>query len=172
MGRSLASIVVLAPIALLGACLEVVPRSSVPFHASAERAIRYAAEVTLAIKENRRDEVSEAAANGRVVLPQMPEIWAGPPAHDARQRAAGEDQLALLDAGGRVAGAGPGVSPAATGCAGVWWDGRDPDDCPSRSPGAGPELPPLFPAAIVPAAAPDAIAEAIPPPDPRAWPMP
>jgi hypothetical protein len=165
MGRSLASIVVLAPIALLGACLEVVPRSSVPFHASVEREIRYAAEVTLAIKENRRDEVSEAAANGRVVLPQMPEIWASSPAYDVRARAVEEDQLALLDAGEPAAQAGPA-------CAGVWRDRRHPDDCPSGAPGAGPELPPLFPAAIVPAAAPDVIAEAIPPPDPRAWPMP
>ena len=102
MGRSLASIVVLAPIALLGACLEMLPRSS------AEREIRYAAEVTLAIKENRRDEVSEAAANGRVVLPQMPEIWASSPAYDMRARAAEEqeDQLALLDASGPAAQAG------------------------------------------------------------------
>jgi hypothetical protein len=172
MGRSLASIIVLAPLALLGACLEVVPRSSVPFHASAEREIRYAAEVTLAIKENRRDEVSEAAANGRVVLPQMPEIWASSPAYDVRARAAEEDQLALLEAGGPAAEAGTGISPEAAGCAGVWWDRRHPDDCPGGGPGAGPELPPLFPAAIVPAAAADAIAEATPPPDPRAWPMP
>ena len=172
MVRSLASIIVLAPLALLGACLEVVPRSSVPFHASAEREIRYAAEVTLAIKENRRDEVSEAAANGRVVLPQMPEIWASSPAHDVRARAAEEDKLALLDAGGPAAQAGPGISPEAVGCAGVWWDRRRPDDCPGGAPGAGPELPPLFPAAIVPAAAPEAIAETLSPPDPGAWPLP
>jgi hypothetical protein len=161
MGRtSLASIIVLVPLALLGACLEVVPRSSVPFQASAEREIQYAAEVTLAIKENRRDEVSEAAANGRGVLPQMPEIWAGSPAHHARQRAAAEDQLALLDAGRPAAAAGPGGSPAPVGCAGVWWDRGQPDDCPSGSPGAGPELPPLFPAAIAPSAAPETVAEA------------
>jgi len=173
MGRtSLASIIVLAPLALLGACLEVVPRSSVPFQASVEREMRYAAEVTLAIKENRRDEVSEAAANGRVVLPHMPEIWAGSPAHDARQRAAAEDQLALVDAGGPAAAARPGGSPAPVGCAGASWDRRDPDDCPGGPPGAGPELPPLFPAAIAPAAARDALAEAMPPPHPQAWPMP
>ena len=172
MGRSLATIIILAPLALLGACLEMVPRSSVPFQASVEREIRYAAEVTLAIKESRHDEVSEAAANGRVVLPRMPEIWAGSRAHDARQRAAAEDQLALLDAGGAAAAAGPGVSPAPVDCAGVWWDRRDPDDCPGGAPGAGPELPPLFPAAIAPAATRDALAEAMPPPDPRAWPMP
>jgi len=172
MGRtSRARLIVLAPLALLGACLEVVPRSSVPFQASVERKIRYAAEVTLAIKENRHDEVSEAAANGRVVLPQMPEIWAGSAAYDMRERAAEEDQLALLDEGGLAAGASPGVAPAAVACAGVWWDRRHEDDCPGGAPGAGPELPPLFPATIVPAA-PDAVAEATAAPDPRAWPMP
>jgi hypothetical protein len=51
------------------------PRSSVPFHSARDRQARYAAEVTLAIKEQRRDATSEAAANGRIVLPQMPEIW-------------------------------------------------------------------------------------------------
>jgi hypothetical protein len=166
MGRSLASIIVLAPLALLGACAGVVPQ--MPFHASAEREMRYAAEVTLAVKESRRDEVSEAAANGRVVLPQMPEIWASSPAHQMRERAAEEDQLTQLDAGGPPLGAGLAGSAAAIGCAGVWWDGRD-VGCPSRSPGAGPELPPLFPAAIAPTGAPEASAEAI---NPRAWPMP
>jgi hypothetical protein len=170
MGRSLANIIVLAPLALLGACLEVVPRSAMPFHASVEREIRYAAEVTLAIKENRRDEVSEAAANGRVVLPQMPEIWAASPAHHARRRAA-EDQLAVLGAGPAAAG-GPEASPAPVGCAGAWWDRGQPDDCPGGSPGAGPEPLPLFPAAIAPAAAPHATAEAIPAGNPRTWPMP
>lgn len=165
--RSLAGIIVLAPLALLNACLEVVPRSSAPFHASVEREIRYAAEVTLAIKESRRDEVSEAAANGRLVLPQMPEIWASSPAYDGRARAAEEDQLALLDGGGPSAGAGLGVAPAAVSCAAVWWDLRHPDDCPGGAPGAGPELPPLFPAAIAPAA-PEATAA----PNPREWPMP
>jgi hypothetical protein len=153
MGSSLVRIIVLAPLALLGACLEVVPRA--PFHAAAERELRYAAEVTLAIKENRRDEVSEAAANGRVVLPQMPEVWASSPVYDAQRRAADEERLALLDAG-----AGPEVFMAAPRCAGVWWDRREPDDCAGSSPGAGPELPPLFPAAIAPTAAPEAIAEA------------
>lgn len=156
-----ARLIILAPLALLGACVQVAPRSSVPFHASVEREIRYAAEVALAVKENRRDEVSEAAANGRVVLPQMPEIWASPRVSDARKRAGEADQLALLDAGGPAAGAGPEVDPAAGGCAGAWWEPRDPDDCPGGAPGAGPELPPLFPAAIAPAAA-----------DARAWPMP
>ena len=153
MGRSLAGIIVLAPLALLGACLEVVPRA--PFHAAAEREMRYAAEVTLAVKENRRNEVSEAAANGRLVLPQMPEVWASSPAYDARKRAADEERLALLDAR-----AGPEVFMAAPRCAGVWWDRHEPDDCPGPSPGAGPELPPLFPAAIAPTAAAEAIAEA------------
>jgi len=97
-----------------------------------------------------------------VVLPQMPEIWASPPpAYDARKRAGDADQLALLDAAGRAAGAGPEVDPAAVGCAGVWWERRHPNDCPEGAPGAGPELAPLLPAAIAPAAA-----------DPRAWPRP
>jgi hypothetical protein len=165
MGSSLVRIIVLAPLALLGACLEVVPRAA--FHAAAERELRYAAEVTLAVKENRRDEVSEAAANGRVVLPQMPEVWASSHASDARKRAAAEDQAALLDAGTR-----PEVSLATPRCAAVWWDRRDVDDCPGRAPGAGPELPPLFPAAIAPTGAPEAIVEATPPPDQRAWPVP
>ncbi|HSA80995.1 MAG TPA: hypothetical protein VLE23_09235 [Geminicoccaceae bacterium] len=161
MGRSLASIIVLVLLALLGACVEVVPRSSVPFHASEEREIRYAAEMTLAVKENRRDEVSEAAANGRVVLPQMPEIWASSRAYDARERAAEGDRLALLDRGGPTAGAGPETSPPTVGCGGVWWARRHANDCPGGAPGAGPELGPLLPAAIAPAAA-----------GPRAWPIP
>jgi hypothetical protein len=156
-----ARLIILAPLALLGACLQMAPRSSVPFHASVDREIRYAAEVTLAVKENRRDEVSEAAANGRVVLPQMPEIWASPKAYDARKRAGDADQLALLDAAGPTAGAGPEVDPAAVGCAGVWWERRDPDDCPDGAPGAGPALAPLLPAAITPPAA----------AGPRAWPI-
>src|SRR5215207_3968420 len=77
MGRSLARIVVLlAAPALLGGCLEMAPRSSVAFRQPAEREVRYAAEAALAIKEDRRDEISEAAAKGRLVLPQMPEVWA------------------------------------------------------------------------------------------------
>ena len=169
MGRQLSSgpltsFVVLAPLALLGACVDVAPRSSVPFQAAAEREIRYAAEATLAVKENRQGEASEAAANGRMVLPQMPEVWASLPASAARERAAEAhgraadvDRLALFDAGESAAGA----SPAAAGCAGVWWDRRDADDCPGPSPGAGPELPPLFPAAIAPTGAPEAVADGI-----------
>jgi hypothetical protein len=84
MRRWLASTVVLAPLALLGACLEMAPASSVPFQASAERQARYAAEITLAVKEDRRGETSEAAANGRMVLPQLPEVWVPPAAADPR----------------------------------------------------------------------------------------
>ena len=78
MARWLAGIILLGALAAVAACIEVAPHSSVPFHAARDRQVRYAAEVTLAIKEERRDEVSEAAANGRVVVPQMPEIWGVP----------------------------------------------------------------------------------------------
>jgi hypothetical protein len=165
MGRSLARIIVLAPLALLAACAAVTPRSSVPFQAAAEREMRYAAEATLAVKENRRDEVSEAAANGRVVLPQMPEIWASSPADEVRERALEPDQVAVVAAGAPAAT----IDPAA--CAWVWWDGRDAEGCPGRAPGAGPELPPLFPAAIAPTAGSEPGSAAGPLPDPRAWPL-
>lgn len=75
MRRKFESIIVLAALAALAACIEMAPRSSVPFHDAQGRHARYAAEVTLAIKEERRDAATEAAANGRLVLPQMPEIW-------------------------------------------------------------------------------------------------
>jgi hypothetical protein len=87
MGRSLATAAVLGPLALLGACLQMAPTSSVPFRPTAERQTRYAAEIALAVKEGRRGEISEAAANGRMVLPQLPEIW-GPPAADRQPRQA------------------------------------------------------------------------------------
>ena len=65
MGRWLDRVVVLGGLAALAACIEVAPRSSVPFQEARERQVRYAAEVTLAVKEERRDAVSEAAVNGR-----------------------------------------------------------------------------------------------------------
>ena len=52
--------------------------------------------MTLAIKEERRDAFSEAAANARLVLPQMPEIWGvdgGRPVPDVAPAAS---QVALL----------------------------------------------------------------------------
>ena len=109
MGRLLATTAVLAPLALLGACLEMAPRSSVPFRSTAERQTRYAAEIALAVKEDRRGESSEAVANGRVVLPQLPEIW-GPPAGDPGPRQA----LGTLDLAGLEPGAGRGS--AERGC--------------------------------------------------------
>jgi len=143
MSRWLASIVfLLAPLALLGACIQVAPRSSVAFQPPAEREVRYAAELALAIKEDRRDEVSEAAVNGRLVLPHRPEIWGVPPSQ--RSVAPESSQQALLE---------PGIfdlarSPAE--CPGLWAERDVADACP----GAGPALPALSPAAIAPAAAP------------------
>ena len=96
MGRWLNGILLWSWLALLAACIQIAPRSSVPFHAPLDRQARYAAEVTLAIKEERRDEFSEAAANGRLVLPQMPEIWGvdgGRPVPDVAPAAS---QVALL----------------------------------------------------------------------------
>ncbi len=109
MGRTSASLVILAPLALLGACLQVAPRSSMPFQATADRQTRYAAEATLAVKEDRRGEVSEAAANGRMVLPQLPEIWGLPRAEPGRTLAALEPALAQPEPG--AAG-----GPASIGC--------------------------------------------------------
>jgi hypothetical protein len=81
MDHPLRTIVVLGPLALLCACLQVAPRSSVPFQTVADREARYAAEATLAIKEDRQ--VSEAAVNARMVLPELPEVW-GLPKDEAR----------------------------------------------------------------------------------------
>jgi outer membrane protein OmpA-like peptidoglycan-associated protein len=75
MGRWLDRVVVLGGLAALAACIQVAPRSSVPFQEARERQVRYAAEMTLAVKEERRDADNEAAVNGRTVLPQMPEVW-------------------------------------------------------------------------------------------------
>jgi hypothetical protein len=153
MSKSLASIVILlVPLTLLGACIEVAPRSSVAFQPSAEREVRYAAELALAIKEDRRDAVSEAAVNGRLVLPHMPEIWGVPPTE--HPGAASGQETALLEPGVAEAGAAAGGVPSTTGCEGLWADADDPDVCPSGGPGLEPALPVLSPAAIAPAAAP------------------
>ena len=151
MSRSLASIVILwAPLALLGGCLEVAPRSSVAFQPSAEREVRYAAELALAIKEDRRDEVSEAAANGRLVLPHMPEIWGVPPTQrrGRRQRPGHGAARARHRGAGRRRRRRP---VSARMRAAVGGSGR-----PARpsGPGLAPALPVLSPAAIAPAAAP------------------
>ena len=97
MGRPLTSILVLASLVLLGACVEMAPRSSLPFQAAAARQARYAAEMALAVKEDRRDAVSEAAANGRMVLPQLPEIWGSPETGRWRGHAALDLGLAGLE---------------------------------------------------------------------------
>jgi hypothetical protein len=144
MDRPLRTIVVLGPLALLGACLQVAPRSSVPFHASADRQIRYAAEISLAVKEDRRGEISEAAANGRVVLPQLPEIWAVPgAAPDPGRRALEADSGRLVPA---ASDPGP-IGCGAPGDAG-------PAECRHRAWGRTLILPPSGYASIVPAAAP------------------
>jgi hypothetical protein len=88
MDRPLRTIAVLGPLALLGACLQVAPRSSMPFQTAADREARYAAEATLAIKEDRQ--VSEAAVNARTVLPELPEVW-GLPKDEARTARAALD---------------------------------------------------------------------------------
>ena len=144
MGRSLARIVVLlAAPALLGGCLQMAPRSSVAFQPTAEREVRYAAEVALAIKEDRRDEVSEAAANGRLVLPQMPEVWASSPG--AAPIAEGVREQVVLDELGSAA-ASVGIAPQAAACAGAAAKRADHAiPCGRVWPGAGPALPALFP---------------------------
>ena len=153
MGRWLASIVVLlAAPALLGGCLEMAPRSSVAFQPPAEREVRYAAEVALAIKEDRRHEVSEAAANGRLVLPQMPEVWAGAPG--AGPIGAGAREPVALDVVGSAA-AGMASASLTAACEGPARRGADRDTaCRRPWPGAGPTLPALFPATVAPALGP------------------
>ncbi len=150
MGRSLASTVVLIPLVLLGACLEMAPRSSVPFQATAERQTRYAAEIALSVKEDRRGETSEAAANGRMVLPQLPEIWAPPVAgRNLRQAPRGLD-LARLEPGA-------GSSPAERACASVPAElpGEAPlTDCGSLWRGNAAILPPFDDRSIPPMVAP------------------
>jgi hypothetical protein len=149
MGRLLASLLVLTPLALLGACLEMAPTSSVPFQPTAERQARYAAEIALAVKEDRRGEISEAAANGRMVLPELPEIW-GPPASDQKARPLPQ----VLDLAGLAPEAGNG--PAGRGCARLTPeppDGVLPADCRSAWRGQGSLVPPPDGASILPAAA-------------------
>jgi hypothetical protein len=145
MGRSSASIVILAPLAMLGACLQFAPRSSVPFQAAADRQARYAAEIMLAVKEDRRGEISEAAANGRIVLPQLPEIWGLPPAEPIPTQAALEPALAQIE---------PGATggPVAIGCTSP--RGALPGDGWRADCRQGLVLPPLGYASIAPMAAP------------------
>jgi outer membrane protein OmpA-like peptidoglycan-associated protein len=119
----------------------------VPFHAPLERQARYAAEMTLAIKEDRPDAFNEAAANARLVLPQMPEIWGIDGGRPAPELAEAESRLALhAPPPDPRHGHAQGFSP--TGCAGR------PADCrrPLQLPQVASTL--LLPAAAVPAAAP------------------
>jgi hypothetical protein len=149
MGRLLASLLVLTPLALLGACLEMAPTSSVPFQPTAERQARYAAEIALAVKEDRRGEISEAAANGRMVLPELPEIW-GPPASDQKARPLPQ----VLDLAGLAPEAGN--RPAERGCALLTPeppDGVLPGECRSTWRGQGTLVPPPVEASMLPAAA-------------------
>jgi hypothetical protein len=152
MDRSLRTIAVLGPLALLGACLQVAPRSSVAFQAPADREARYAAEITLATKEDRRAEFSEAAANGRIVLPQLPEIW-GPPGPDRRREQAPQaPDLAQLEPGA-------GSGSAGRGCASMEADpaGDTPlTDCRLSWRGEALVLPPFGDRSILPTFAPSA----------------
>jgi hypothetical protein len=148
MDRSLRAIAVLGPLALLAACFQIAPRSSVPFQAAAERQSRYAAEIMLAVKEDRRGEASEAVANGRMVLPQLPEIWGFP---GAEARAARAERAALEPARTPLE---PGVP---TGCASlrsVTPGEAALADCGQGGPIQALILPPLGYASIAPAAAP------------------
>jgi hypothetical protein len=150
MGQSFVGIVMLAPLALLGACLQVPPRSSVPFQATADRQTRYAAEITLAVKEDRRGEVSEAVANGRMVLPQLPEIWALPRVEPGRPQAALEPGLGQLEP---VAASGL-VSVGCASLRGPWLGDASPADCRQGWRPSPLVLPPPGYASIAPAAAP------------------
>jgi OOP family OmpA-OmpF porin len=157
MGRWLGRVVVLGGLAALAACIEMAPHSSVPFQAARERQVRYAAEVMLAVKEERRDAVSEAAVNGRVVLPQMPEVWAFPRAQrQSPALAAGPDS----ELGAPLpATAGPGSGdPLRPGCAGR------PAGCerPLEIAGLAPAL--RLDSAIAPAAAPTGVDRETPTP--------
>ncbi len=150
MDRSLRTIAVLGPLALLGACLQVAPRSSVPFQAAADRQTRYAAEITLAVKEDRRGEVSEAAANGRMVLPQLPEIWGPPRAGPDRPHAALEPDLGQLEP---VAVNGL-LSVGCASLGGPSPDAASPAGCRPGWRAGTLDLPPSGYASIAPAAAP------------------
>ncbi len=151
MGRPLTSILVLAPLVLLGACLEMAPSSSVPFQDAAARQARYAAEMALAVKEDRWAEVSEAAANGRMVLPQLPEIWGSPATGQRRGQAAHEPGLARLEPAMASASPGSGCSLPRIEPAG----GPAPADCRQDWRASGLILPPPGYASIAPAAAAD-----------------
>ncbi len=149
MGRPLTSLLVLAALASLCACVEMAPKSSLPFQGAADRQARYAAEMALAIKEDRRDAVSEAAVNGRMVLPQLPEIWGSPGTGPRRGQAALEPGLARRE---------PATAsvPQATGCAWPRFErdgGPLADDCRQDGRGGGLILPPPGYASIAPAAA-------------------
>jgi outer membrane protein OmpA-like peptidoglycan-associated protein len=137
MARRLDRIILLGGLATVAACIEVAPRSSVPFHQARDREIRYAAEVTLAVKEVRRDAFSEAAVNARSVLPQMPEIW-GVPRPRRQASTAGAPPLALLDP--------PPPDPTSSSC--------QPGHCERPVQVAELARAPLLGAAIAPAAAP------------------
>lgn len=134
MARRLDRIILLGALAAVAACIEVAPHSSVPFHEARDRQVRYAAEVTLAVKEVRRDAFSEAAVNARSVLPQMPEIW-GVPRPRPQAPIAGARPLARLD---------PPPDPTSRSC--------QPGDCEHPVQIAGLAPAPLL--AIAPAAAP------------------
>ena len=146
MARSLDRIIVLGALAALVACIEVAPRSSVPFHTARDRHARYLAEVTLAIKEERRDALSEAAANGRVVLPQTPEIWGI--AQPQAQELPPPDPAVALDALAAEPRRRP-LKPRPGRCGGSPVGCAPPD---LQLAGLAPGL--LFSAAIMPAAAP------------------
>jgi hypothetical protein len=149
MGRLLASPLVMMSLTLLAACLEMAPVSSVPFQPTAERQARYAAEIALAVKEDRRGEISEAAANGRTVLPELPEIW-GPPASDHKTKPLPQ----VLDLAGLAPEAGN--DPAGRGCAALAPeppDGVLPADCRSAWRSRGSLVPSPDEASILPAAA-------------------
>jgi outer membrane protein OmpA-like peptidoglycan-associated protein len=148
MGRWLNGILLWSWLALLAACIQIAPRSSVPFHAPLERHARYAAEVTLAIKEERRDAFSEAAANARLVLPQMPEIWGvdgGRPVPDVAPAAS---QVALLAPPPPNPRRQRTQAPLPASCAGLLARCERPFHVPQLAPTL------LLPAAVMPAAAP------------------
>ncbi len=150
MGRWLKGILLWSWLALLAACIQVAPRSSVPFHDAVARQARYAAEMTLAIKEERRDEFSEAAANGRLVLPQMPEIWGVDGRQPVPEVAPAETRLALLEPPPADPRRQWAHAPLPAGCAALITSCRRPPPLPM--PRLASML--LLPAAATPAAAP------------------
>ena len=145
MARRLDRIILLGGLAAVAACIEVAPRSSVPFHEARDRQVRYAAEVTLALKEVRRDAFSEAAVNARSVLPQMPEIW-GVARPRPQDPTAGAPPLVRLEPPPPDRRHGPPDDAMPHGCR--------PADCERPLQIAGLAAAPLLGAAIAPAAAP------------------